>query len=389
MTATLDSSNSNTVTAFFDDETDAGKAIDRIVEAGISRDKVRLVPGSGSNEAAVVDAEDKGLWHTLGSFFFPDEDREVYAEGLRRGGFLVTVTGLNSDESDVAVDILDDDGTIDINERADSWRAEGWSGQSGRAAAGDTASYSTASYDRTDGTLAGGNSEDTFQALRTPGEEAGSQAGSMVGSAGRLGRAANNASSRVGSYVMEASAADEFAMRDRTAASATGNTSAEPYTKKLSDLFYDTLRDVYFAENQIVKALPQMAEAAQAAELRSAFETHLQETKGQIKRLEQVFQIIGKSASGKTCEATLGILKEGKEVMEEYRGTAALDPGILSAAQAVEHYEISRYGTLKAWATQLGMRDAADLLAQTLAEEEKTDQLLSKLATSSVNIKAA
>nr|WP_244598728.1 ferritin-like domain-containing protein [Rhizobium tubonense] len=157
----------------------------------------------------------------------------------------------------------------------------------------------------------------------------------------------------------------------------------------MSDLFYDTLRDVYFAENQIVKALPQMAEAAQSPELRAAFETHLQETHGQIKRLEQVFQIIGKSASGKTCEATLGILKEGKEVLEEYRGTAALDPGILSAAQAVEHYEISRYGTLKAWATQLGMQDAADLLAQTLAEEEKTDQLLSKLALSSVNVKAA
>jgi ferritin-like metal-binding protein YciE len=385
MTAFLDSSSSNTVTAFFDDETDASKAIDRIVEAGISRDKVRLVPGGGSSEAAVVDAEDKGLWHTLGSFFFPDEDREVYAEGLRRGGFLVTVTGLNSDESDVAVDILDDDGTIDINERADAWRAEGWSGQSDRAA-GNTADYSASSYDRTDGSLVGGNSEDTFQTLRTPGEAAG-QAGSTAGSAGRLGRAANNTSRRVGSYVMETTA-DEFSAREGSAA-ATAGSDSQPYTKKLNDLFYDTLRDVYFAENQIVKALPLMAEAAQSAELRSAFETHLEETKGQIKRLDQVFQIIGKSASGKTCEATLGILKEGKEVMEEYRGTAALDPGILSAAQAVEHYEISRYGTLKAWATQLGMQDAAALLAETLAEEEKTDQLLTKLATSSVNIKAA
>jgi ferritin-like metal-binding protein YciE len=388
MTAIFDSSNSNTVTAFFDDESDASKAIDRIVEAGISRDKVRLVPGSGSNEAAVVDAEDKGLWHTLGSFFFPDEDREVYAEGLRRGGFLVTVTDLSSDESEVAVDILDDDGTIDINERADSWRAEGWSGQSGNAAS-DTSNYSTSSYDRTDGTLAGGNSEDTFQALRTPGTGEGAQAGSMVDNAGRLGRDLNNTRSRVGSYVMEPPAADQFSARNGTAEFATGSSNAEPYTKKLSDLFYDTLRDVYFAENQIIKALPQMAEAAQSAELRSAFETHLEETKGQIKRLDQVFEIIGKSASGKTCEATLGILKEGKEVMEEYRGTAALDPGILSAAQAVEHYEISRYGTLKAWAKQLGMQDAADLLAETLAEEEKTDQLLSKLATSSVNIKAA
>lgn len=378
MTAFLDPSNSNTVTAFFDDETEASRAIDRIVEAGIPRDNVRLVPGSGSDEAAVVNAEDKGLWHSLGSFFFPDEDREVYAEGLRRGGFLVTVTGLNRDQSEVAIDILDDDGTIDINERADSWRAEGWSGQTGSPAA-DTADYSTRNYDRTDGTLAGGNSEDTFQALRTPGD--GER---------RLGRDAANARSRVGSYVMEAPADEQFPAREGTAARAGSRLqAADGYSKNLSDLFYDTLRDVYFAENQIVKALPQMAEAAQSPELRAAFETHLQETHGQIKRLEQVFQIIGKSASGKTCEATLGILKEGKEVLEEYRGTAALDPGILSAAQAVEHYEISRYGTLKAWATQLGIQDAADLLAQTLAEEEKTDQLLSKLALSSVNVKAA
>ena len=132
-----------------------------------------------------------------------------------------------------------------------------------------------------------------------------------------------------------------------------------------------------------------MARAAQSDELRQAFETHRDETEGQIERLDQVFEIIGKSPQGKSCEAIIGIIDEGKEVMEDFAKTDALDPGLLAAAQSVEHYEISRYGTLKTWAQQLGLRDAVPLLDATLAEEKKTDELLTKLATASVNRKAA
>ena len=126
--------------------------------------------------------------------------------------------------------------------------------------------------------------------------------------------------------------------------------------ENLNDLFLDTLKDVYFAEKQILKALPKMAKAAQSDKLRAAFEKHHGETEGQVDRLEQVFKIIGAPARGKTCEAIKGILDEGKEIMDEYKGCEALDAGLLAAAQAVEHYEISRYGTLKQWALQLGMK---------------------------------
>ncbi|MDR6289246.1 MULTISPECIES: YciE/YciF ferroxidase family protein [Inquilinus] len=159
--------------------------------------------------------------------------------------------------------------------------------------------------------------------------------------------------------------------------------------KTLDDLFLDTLKDIYYAEKQILKALPKMAKAAQAPELKAAFETHREETEGQVERLEKVFELVGKRAQGKACEAILGILEEGKEIMEEFKGASALDAGLLSGAQAVEHYEIARYGTLKAWATKLGMPEAARLLDQTLQEEKKTDLLLSKLAVSSLNQKAA
>ncbi len=159
--------------------------------------------------------------------------------------------------------------------------------------------------------------------------------------------------------------------------------------KDLNDLFHETLKDIYFAEKQILRALPKMAKTAQSAELRKAFEAHRDETEGQIVRLEQVFEMIGKSPRGKTCDAIVGILDEGKEIMEDFAETDALDPGMLAAAQAVEHYEISRYGTLKTWATQLGHTDAAKLLDATLQEEIKTDKLLSQLATASVNRKAA
>lgn len=158
--------------------------------------------------------------------------------------------------------------------------------------------------------------------------------------------------------------------------------------KGLEDLFYDTLKDVYFAERQILKNLPKMAKVAKSEELRNAFLTHREETEGQIDRLQQVFEIFGRRASGKTCEAIKGILEEGEEIIEEYEGSPALDAGLLAAGQAVEHYEISRYGTLKTWAGQLGLKKAVSLLDQTLQEEKKTDALLTKLAGATVNPEA-
>jgi ferritin-like metal-binding protein YciE len=159
--------------------------------------------------------------------------------------------------------------------------------------------------------------------------------------------------------------------------------------KDLNDLFLETLKDIYFAEKQILKALPKMAKKAQSDELRQAFELHREQTEGQIERLDQVFELIGKAPRGKTCDAIMGMLNEGKEIMEEFSGTEVLDPGLIAAAQAVEHYEISRYGTLKKWAQELGHRDAARLLDTTLTEEKQTDTLLSKLASNKINLKAA
>jgi ferritin-like metal-binding protein YciE len=159
--------------------------------------------------------------------------------------------------------------------------------------------------------------------------------------------------------------------------------------KTLNDLFLHTLKDVFYAEKQILKALPKMAKAAESEELREAFETHREETQGQIERLEKVFEMLGKPARGVQCEAIMGIIEEGKEVMEDFAESEALDAGILAAAQAVEHYEITRYGSLKSWAEELGMSDAAKLLDQTLQEEKKTDLLLTKLAEARVNTKAA
>lgn len=159
--------------------------------------------------------------------------------------------------------------------------------------------------------------------------------------------------------------------------------------KGLNDLFHETLKDIYFAEKQILRALPKMARTANAEQLTQAFEQHRAETEGQIERLERVFELIGKSPRGKTCDAIIGIIDEGKEVMEEFADSDALDAGILSSAQAVEHYEISRYGTLIAWAEQLGLTEAVPLLEETLAEEKRTDVLLSKLALARVNANAA
>jgi ferritin-like metal-binding protein YciE len=157
--------------------------------------------------------------------------------------------------------------------------------------------------------------------------------------------------------------------------------------KTLDDLFLDTLKDIYFAEKQILKALPKMARAAQSEEGRAGFIQHRDETQGQIERLEQVFELLGKPARGKTCEAIQGIIAEGEEIMEEFKGSPALDAGLISSAQAVEHYEIARYGTLIAWANQLGLKDAVPLLKANLSEEEATDKKLTQLAQVQANPK--
>ena len=158
--------------------------------------------------------------------------------------------------------------------------------------------------------------------------------------------------------------------------------------KKLDDLFHDTLKDIYFAEKKILATLPKMAKAAQSEELKAAFVKHLTETEGQIERLEKVFAVIEKKPQGKTCAAIVGITEEGAEIMEEYKGSPALDAGLLAAAQAVEHYEISRYGTMIAWAEELGLEDAVSLLEETLEEEEATDEALTEIAKTAINQQA-
>ena len=158
--------------------------------------------------------------------------------------------------------------------------------------------------------------------------------------------------------------------------------------KTLEDLFHDTLKDIYFAEKKILSTLPKMAKAAQNDDLKAAFEKHRDETEGQVKRLEKVFEMIDKKPQGKTCAAIVGITDEGAEIMDEYKGMPALDAGLLAAAQAVEHYEISRYGTLRTWAEELGLDEAATLLQETLDEEEATDEALSELAKTVVNQQA-
>jgi len=155
--------------------------------------------------------------------------------------------------------------------------------------------------------------------------------------------------------------------------------------KTLEDLFHDTLKDIYYAERKILKALPKMARAASSPDLKAAFQKHKDETEVHVERLQQVFELMGKRAQGKTCDAIEGIVSEGEEIIESFKGTAAIDAGLISAAQAVEHYEIARYGTLKRWAEVLGLNDAATLLDQTLSEESKTDEALTGLADASAN----
>ena len=158
--------------------------------------------------------------------------------------------------------------------------------------------------------------------------------------------------------------------------------------KTLKDLFQDSLKDVYFAEKKILTALPKMEKAAQNKELKAAIQKHRSETEGHVDRLEQIFALLDEKPKGKTCPAILGILEEGTEVMEEYKGSPAIDAGIVASAQAVEHYEITRYGTLRAWAKELEMDEAVELLGTTLGEEEATDEALTTLAGSAINAAA-
>jgi ferritin-like metal-binding protein YciE len=155
--------------------------------------------------------------------------------------------------------------------------------------------------------------------------------------------------------------------------------------KTLTDLFEDGLKDIYYAEKKILAALPKMAKATKTEELAAAFEKHRTETEQQVERLEEVFEVLNQPPKGKKCPGIDGILEEGKEILEQFKGMPALDAGLLAAAQAVEHYEITRYGTLIAWAEKLGVREAVPLLEETLEEEKNTDTALTKLAETAVN----
>jgi ferritin-like metal-binding protein YciE len=158
--------------------------------------------------------------------------------------------------------------------------------------------------------------------------------------------------------------------------------------EKFSDLFEETLKDIYYAEKAILKALPKMAKKAGSKKLETAFTQHLKETERQVERLDQVFELMGKKARGKKCPAIDGIIEEAEEVMKEAEDVTIRDAAMLAAAQAVEHYEISRYGTLIAWAEKLEMSDAAELLEETLDEEKLTDAKLTELAESEINVEA-
>ena len=159
--------------------------------------------------------------------------------------------------------------------------------------------------------------------------------------------------------------------------------------KKLDELFHHTLQDIYYAEKQILTAIPKMVKGAQSDKLKQAFEHHKGQTEMHVSRLENVFKMIDKPAKGVKCDAIEGILKEGESVLEDFAGTPSGDAAIIAAAQAVEHYEITRYGTLRRWAKVLGMPDAQAVLEETLAEESKTDEVLTSLADSYANKQAA
>jgi ferritin-like metal-binding protein YciE len=164
---------------------------------------------------------------------------------------------------------------------------------------------------------------------------------------------------------------------------------AKKEPKNLEDLFLDGVKDIYFAEKKILIALPKMAKAAQSEDAKEAFKIHETETEKHVERLERVFEILDEKAAGKKCPAIMGLIEEGEEIIEEYKDMPSIDAGLIAAAQSVEHYEISRYGTLRTWAKELGLSEAVDLLDQTLAEEKATDETLTRLAESATNQKAA
>jgi len=159
--------------------------------------------------------------------------------------------------------------------------------------------------------------------------------------------------------------------------------------KNMDDLFVHTLRDIYYAEKQIVKSLPEMIEKASNPQLKQGFQTHLRETENHVKRLDQVFDLLGKQAQGVDCPAIDGIIEEAEDVAGEVQDKTVLDAALIAAAQAVEHYEMTRYGTLIAWAKQMGRNDAATLLNQTLDEEKATDKKLTQMAEANINRRAA
>jgi len=159
--------------------------------------------------------------------------------------------------------------------------------------------------------------------------------------------------------------------------------------KTMEELFHALLQDIYYAEKQLTKTLPKMAKEADNEELKKAFTDHLKETEGHVERLEKAFEVIGKPARGKTCDAILGIIAEGKEVIEETDDDQVLDAGLIAAGQAAEHYEIARYGTLCAWAKLIGKPQVARLLHETLEEEKHADKVLNEIAERAVNRQAA
>lgn len=158
--------------------------------------------------------------------------------------------------------------------------------------------------------------------------------------------------------------------------------------KRLEDLFHEGLKDIYFAEKKILAALPKMAKAVKSKELAAAFHKHEKQTKEHVVRVEKIFEMIDKDPRGKNCPAIAGIIEEGEEIMKEYKGSRALDAGILASAQAVEHYEIARYGTLRDWARELTLNSAVSALERTLGEEQETDQILTELADDIINQEA-
>ena len=157
----------------------------------------------------------------------------------------------------------------------------------------------------------------------------------------------------------------------------------------LQELFVEELKDLYSAEAQLLKAMPKMAKKAQHPELRQAIETHMQETQGQVERLDQIFEMLGEKAKGKKCLAMEGLINEAKEHMSEKMDPDVMDAALIGMSQKIEHYEIAGYGTARTYAKLLGNKDVQRLLQQTLDEEGKTDKLLTKLAESSINIEAA